>query len=590
MSVLASLRSAATLSDVAKLVGFEPSHLSYVLYVKNASDNYKSFTIPKKHGGIRQISAPVAHLKLIQRAVAELLQDCIAEIDVENKFDGQISHGFTRGRSIITNAAKHRARRFVFNVDLADFFGSINFGRVRGYFLSNKHLKLNERVATVLAQIVCYQNSLPQGSPASPVVSNLIGHVLDMRLVRLAQLNGCTYSRYADDLTFSTNARKFPEGIARVGARQHSWVVGPTLERVIEGSGFAINSAKTRMQYRDSRQDVTGLVVNRKVNVPIGYRRTVRAMVHRLVQSGSFEFIHHVTDETGVTTEVLVPGDPTQLHGMLAHIEWVDAYNEVLRKRATPDETRDESSREKTFRKFLLFKDFYANEKPVLICEGATDNIYLTHAIRSLAKDFPQLTKIETDGTISLKVRIYKYAERCTGRILGIHGGTGALNKLISEYHKEKTRFKAAGELYPVLLMVDNDSGAESIFSSYTKITKSKISGAEKFLHMYGNLYVVPTLLPPGAKQSCIEDCFDAKAKAMSFEGKTFDGGKKIDTEKHFGKTIFAHRIVQPNAGTIDFKGFKPLLESVVAAIEFHAKLKTSDAKVPGSRDGVVAK
>ena len=138
-----------------------------------------------------------------------------------------IAHGFKRNRSIITNAKQHRNRRHVFNVDLEDFFPSINFGRVRGYFIRDSSFALDKDVATVIAQIACHENALPQGSPCSPVISNLIAHVLDMHLVNLASMVGCTYSRYADDLTFSTNKESFPPEIAeRSKTEPHLWIPG----------------------------------------------------------------------------------------------------------------------------------------------------------------------------------------------------------------------------------------------------------------------------------------------------------------------------------------------------------------------------
>lgn len=125
------------------------------------------------------------------------------------------------------------------------FFGEINFGRVRGFLIKNKNFCLPEKTATIIAQISCYQNQLPQGSPCSPVISNLIAHSLDIKLSKLAYSTGCTYSRYVDDLTFSTNKPIFPEKVAKVTeANSHSWSVGKSLNLIIEKEGFKINDKK----------------------------------------------------------------------------------------------------------------------------------------------------------------------------------------------------------------------------------------------------------------------------------------------------------------------------------------------------------
>ena len=144
----------------------------------------------------------------MQKKLSVLLQDCLDEINTAKNLQNRVSHGFTRKRSIITNATLHRNRRYVLNLDLEDFFPSIHFGRVRGFLIKDRNFALHKDVATVIAQIACRENTLPQGSPCSPVISNLIAHVLDMHLVGLASKVGCTYSRYADDLTFSTNKKR----------------------------------------------------------------------------------------------------------------------------------------------------------------------------------------------------------------------------------------------------------------------------------------------------------------------------------------------------------------------------------------------
>jgi len=377
MSQLNDLKSAASLKDVADLLEVKVAMLSFILYKKPKVSLYSKFDIPKRHGGIREIWAPEYHLKLIQHRLAELLQDCVEEI---NALDGKendsdhlgVAHGFKRKRTIMTNARAHVTRRYVFNVDIHDFFGTINFGRVRGFFLKEKHFLLNPAVATVLAQIACHENKLPQGSPCSPVISNLIGHALDMLLVRLAHSTGCTYTRYADDLTFSTNKLAFPARVAmEVAGKGDEWVTGSGLERLIAKSGFSLNEKKTRMQYKDSRQEVTGLSVNRKVNVTATYRYRVRAMVDSLLKTGGFEFVYKTQDALGHDVLTGTVGRNHQLMGMLAHIDSVDLFNKKLcaDNNRTPTET---PGRLTLFRRFLYFDAFYACSTPVLVCEGKT--------------------------------------------------------------------------------------------------------------------------------------------------------------------------------------------------------------------------
>lgn len=577
MTQLTILKSAKTLHAVAALLGFKASALSFILYKKPSASKYQQFDIPKRYGGTRQICAPSLDLKLLQRRLSDFLQNCVEEINEANGLGDKISHGFKRKRSIITNATEHRNRNYVFNVDLADFFGSINFGRVRGFFMKDKSFSLHQDVATVLAQIACHENALPQGSPCSPVISNLIGHVLDIHLVRLALRNGCTYSRYADDLTFSTNKTEFPSCIAkRTVGEEHQWSPGNDLARLVKKSGFEINPLKTRMQYRDSRQEVTGLVVNRKVNVRSEYRHTVRAMVHHLFTKGSFEFVHRVTDDKGTVTLNKIAGTTNQLHGMLGFIDGVDLYNKKLMPKVKG--SKDQSiltSKESMYRRFLLFKEFYTASTPVIICEGKTDNVYVLHAIRSLAATYPQLATTSADGKIKLNVRLYKYTGTSTGRILGINGGTGDLSNFIRLYTREIKKFKAPGAQQPIILLVDNDAGAKEkgkIFSAVKEITKTTVQGTEPFVYVAGNLYMTATPLQPGATSSMIEDFFDDSIKSTIVGGQAFNPKNEFDRNTHYGKNDFAQKVVRVHADKIDFSEFKAILSNVVAVIDAHAK------------------
>ena len=136
MTTLATLKSAKTLAEIAGMLGFTPSGLSYVLYKFPPDKKYKKFSIPKKTGGTREINAPEKQLMSLQKRLANVLYLCRAEIERANPRH-PISHGFRKKLSIITNAKPHRGRRFVLNVDIEDFFPSFNFGRVRGFFIKN---------------------------------------------------------------------------------------------------------------------------------------------------------------------------------------------------------------------------------------------------------------------------------------------------------------------------------------------------------------------------------------------------------------------------------------------------------------------
>src|SRR5690606_35788925 len=118
-------------ADLAHLLNCKPSSLAHLLYKVPPASKYYTFELPKRGGGVRKISAPIPRLKLLQARLANLLQECWAEICTQNKWSDSVSHGFKKGRSVFSNAKKHRNHNLVFNTDIANFFPSINFGRVR---------------------------------------------------------------------------------------------------------------------------------------------------------------------------------------------------------------------------------------------------------------------------------------------------------------------------------------------------------------------------------------------------------------------------------------------------------------------------
>lgn len=570
MSKLANLQSATCLREVAVVLGFKPKALSYILYIKNKADLYKQFSIPKKTGGTRTILSPCDELKAIQRKLSDYLQDCINEINSQRKITFSIAHAYKKKHSIATNARVHRGRRHVFNADLENFFDSINFGRVRGFFITNNNFKLHPDAATVLAQIACHNNCLPQGSPCSPVISNLIGHILDIRLAKLASKEGCTYTRYADDLTFSTNKKIFPKSIATLSnPEEHIWSAGKQLEKEIKKIGFAINNKKTRMQYKDSQQTVTGLVVNSKVNTRYSYRRTARAMADALFKTGKFT-IKKPVQANGKSILVETPGTVEQLCGIFSYIHMIAEYNRSISM--SNNKKFELSGIEKTYKELLFYRRFYANPRPLIIYEGKTDAVYLRCAIRSLIKlgQFPELGRINDKAEIEINVDLFTYTKTAS-RILGLPGGAAPLKTLISEYIQNFARYQAPGNTSPVIMLIDNDSGSKDIYSLIKQLRKEKkpIDGSEEHYYIAKNLFVVPTPKAPG-KESKIEDFFTRNTLDMKIGAKSFDCSNDHDTETSYGKNAFAEQIVKANQNTIDFTGFRPILQRIVNVINYY--------------------
>lgn len=253
---------------------FHPFTMELLHYYCNPNHTYhryKQFSIKKKSGGERQISAPR------NRSFLAMLQ-CVNEVFKAMYTPSPYAMGFTEGRSIVDNALKHKNKNYVFNTDLKDFFPSIEQPRIW------KRLQLPpfdfpDQIARLLAGLCSMQIDeitdeekeyhrcvLPQGAPTSPIITNMICDNLDRRLAGLAKRFGLDYSRYADDITFSSMHNVYQDG----GEFRKE------LKRIIEGQNFKMNEAKTRLQKRDVRQEVTGITVNEKLNVTQKYVRDIR--------------------------------------------------------------------------------------------------------------------------------------------------------------------------------------------------------------------------------------------------------------------------------------------------------------------------
>ena len=625
---LTRLKEAKSLRDFAKIIGYTPRRVSYILYKIPFKERYTTFEIPKKNGGTRVIQAPEKKLKTLQKKVADLLETCWNELEQKHK-RGKLAHGFKRECSIHTNAKLHKGKRYVLNFDIKDFFPSIHFGRIKGYFIKNRDFELSEEVAELIAKIACNKqegNKLPQGSPCSPIISNLIAHLLDVRLVKIAKKYRLVYSRYADDITLSTNQKSFPTKIAfKDSEHSETWKLGDIVEKEVLACGFAIHPEKTRMRYKDTRQTVTGLVVNRKVNVRSEYYKRARAMTHSLFTKGEY-FIPSKISPVDIEEKSNVPGQKepeekwNRLEGILRYIYYTKNWMDILSIEKEMNKQKKQSQKkvkemqdainEKTITKllteFLFLKSFVMPNKPVIICEGSTDTQYIKQVLKALAKNESVekakqyhflIQKLENSE--NFKFHIQFFGEHSKGRhgsknLLGFTGGTGPLSYFVNTYKNSLKKYPAwKNPPHPVIILIDNDDGAKIIGKFNEKIkqnilqeTKAKnnkkndkeefIKNDKEFFHIYSNLYLIKTPHIGKKESTCIEDLLDQEwLKNKKWLGKVFSKEINADQSKYYGKYELVKRIYADYSfRQSDFGNFELLLARIVSVIEHYQKIR----------------
>ncbi|MEM1127598.1 MAG: reverse transcriptase family protein [Bacteroidota bacterium] len=312
--------------DLAQAMGISLSELRFLTFTRRVSrlTHYRPFLMAKKSGGTRRISAPMPRLKRAQRWVLDTL---LSQVPLHDA-----AHGFVSGRSIVTNAQPHVGADVVVNMDLRDFFPTVTYPRVKGLY---RGLGYSEQVATVLA-LLCTEpltdavemdgrtyhvargeRLLPQGAPTSPALTNILCRGLDNRLEGMARSLGLTYTRYADDLTFSGS------GEAAQTVTKLLW----RSSQIIADEGFTLHPDKLRIMRKGRRQEVTGLVVNDKLSLDRRTLRRFRATLYQVERDGP---AGKHWGETGA--DVLAA-----LHGYAHFIMLVDA------KRGLPFVTRTQA-------------------------------------------------------------------------------------------------------------------------------------------------------------------------------------------------------------------------------------------------------
>ncbi len=269
--------------QIAQALGITVSDLRFLAFSRTTStvSHYVRFDIPKKTGGMRRISAPMPRLKAVQHWILTNILDKVPLHDA--------AHGFRKQRSIVTNARPHVGAEIVLNVDLKDFFPTLAFNRIRGMF---RGLGYGEAAATIFALLTSEPEveellldgqtffvasgvrRLPQGAPTSPAITNIVCRRMDARLRGAAAKLGFTYTRYADDLTFSGPSACEP------GRMLHQ------LRFITGAEGFVEHPTKTRVLRKGRRQEVTGVVVNQQLGVDRVTLRKFRALLFQIGKDG----------------------------------------------------------------------------------------------------------------------------------------------------------------------------------------------------------------------------------------------------------------------------------------------------------------
>ena len=581
-NLMQKLYNLQTKQDLANSLRVPLKYLTHKIYIQNS---YTEFEIPKKNGEMRKISAPNNELKQLQRKLLKALYFRKKQIQEEyNKSKNlpldrvnNISHAFEQGsgsrkkisKGIITNANIHVNKKFVLNIDLKDFFDSFHFGRVQGFFEKNKNFLISHDISIMLANLVCHNGSLPQGAPTSPIITNLITHIMDMKILKICKKYKLDYTRYADDLTFSTNKKDFLD-------YKNDFLKEITTQ--IKKSGFMINDKKTRLQYKSARQEVTGLVVNKKINVKREYYKTIRAMANSLYKNGTFIIGIDNKDEK-------IEGNINQLEGKFAFIDYIERFNNIK-----SNNTKPWSAKEKDYQKFIFYKYFIATKKPLIITEGKTDIKYIKAALKNLYKDYPNLVE-KVDDKFDFKSAFLKRTKRLEYFLnLPIDGADAMANFYSSTFVKLEKIFKEKYKITPknaLIYLFDNETMKDKPLRKF--INSLKVNDKEEikkemrtkfFYELEQNKYLVACNLIDSEKKCELKDNKNKKCEKCELKckfereiedlfkefpklkGKTFDKNAKPNDEKYYSKNELANYILK-RYNEIDFTNFRPLLDII---------------------------
>lgn len=397
---------------------FSLKQLTYYCNPNNVRGRYHHFSIPKKSGGQRHISAPSKGLSHILYYVNIMLKAVYQPSDY--------AMGFVEGRSVVDNASRHIGQNYVFNTDLENFFPSIAQPRVWKRF-QLAPFNFNKQIASILAGLCCIREKLedgkftyvlPQGSPTSPLITNAICDKLDRRLSGLARRFELHYSRYADDITFSSMHYVYKEND----------VFMTELKRIIEGQGFHMNIGKTRLQKLGQRQEVTGLVVSNRVNTSREYVAEIRNLLHIWEKYGYNDAFKRFYPQYKVKKGHVKKGEPmleNVLYGKLQYLKMVKGYKDPVYAalqarydRLTSPVNAEVNQNLDYLRSFTIAEFEEIVGSPIKYCLSKNNNLYgkaplngkeIAISITGAAKTQLAKSKIITDESLLASIKPIKY-------------------------------------------------------------------------------------------------------------------------------------------------------------------------------------
>jgi hypothetical protein len=260
---------------------------------------------------------------------------------------------------------------------------------------------------------------------------------------------------------------------------------------------------------------------------------------------------------------------------MLSHIYQVrkTADPEVVERGDKPPAYRS------LYQKYLFYRTFVALDRPVLVPEGKTDSVYIRCAIKRLQQYHPRLGVV-SEGGFETKIRCLSYS-RTFHEIMQLGGGAAQLNAFVEQYHWKLRSFHHAPLGYPVIVLIDNDQGGQRLFGAVNRKSGLDVGFRSRhlFYHLGSNLYVIKT--PEGGVEphhSCIEDLFPDSLRTVVLDGKSFRSDREWDDEETYGKMVFATKVIEPNIHRIDFSGFVPLLDRVLAVLDHYERWRATHA------------